>query len=68
MSIILCIILELVRTHFGEEVPPRKFGKAAEPRTGQFSRPSTKVGVEDPRFYYSASRRQNRDKFFFGGK
>ncbi len=31
----LCSILELVRTHFaacdGEEVPPRKFGKAAEP-------------------------------------
>ena len=30
-----CSILELVRTHFaaagGEEVPPRKFGKAAEP-------------------------------------
>ena len=30
-----CNILELVRTHFaaagGEEVPPRKFGKAAEP-------------------------------------
>jgi len=37
---ILCCILELVRTHFaqpflrkelGEEIPPRKFGKAAEP-------------------------------------
>ena len=32
---IWCSILELVRTHFaacgGEEVPPRKFGKAAEP-------------------------------------
>ena len=32
---ILCSILELVRTHFaaagGEEFPPRKFGKAAEP-------------------------------------
>jgi len=30
-----CSILKLVRTHFaaagGEEVPPRKFGKAAEP-------------------------------------
>jgi hypothetical protein len=30
-----CSILELVRTHFaacgGEEVPPRKFGKAAKP-------------------------------------
>ena len=30
-----CSILELVRTHFaaagGEENPPRKFGKAAEP-------------------------------------
>jgi len=30
-----CSILELVRTHFaacgGEEFPPRKFGKAAEP-------------------------------------
>ena len=23
--------------------------------------------IEDPRFCYSASRRQNRDKFFFGG-
>jgi hypothetical protein len=34
-SIIWCSILELVRTHFaacdGEEFPPRKFGKAAEP-------------------------------------
>ncbi len=36
-SLILCSILELVRTHFvptavaDEEVPPRKFGKAAEP-------------------------------------
>jgi len=31
----MCSILELVRTAFaacgGEEVPPRKFGKAAEP-------------------------------------
>jgi len=30
-----CSILELVRTHFaacsGEEIPPRKFGKAAKP-------------------------------------
>jgi len=26
-----CSILELVRTHFSEKVPPRKFGKAAEP-------------------------------------
>ena len=24
-------ILELVRTHFSEKIPPRKFGKAAEP-------------------------------------
>ena len=32
---LMCSILKLVRTHFaacgGEEVPPRKFGKAAEP-------------------------------------
>src|SRR3990167_3249487 len=31
-----CSILKIVRTHFaaagGEEVPPRKFGKAAEPQ------------------------------------
>jgi len=27
-----CSILELVRTHFGKEISPRKFGKAAEPR------------------------------------
>jgi len=27
----LCSILKLVRTHFGEKIPPRKFGKAAEP-------------------------------------
>ena len=26
-----CSILELVRTHFSEKIPPRKFGKAAEP-------------------------------------
>ena len=26
-----CSILELVRTHFPEKIPPRKFGKAAEP-------------------------------------
>jgi len=27
----ICSILELVRTHFSEKIPPRKFGKAAEP-------------------------------------
>ena len=26
-----CSILELVRTHFSEKIPPRKSGKAAEP-------------------------------------
>jgi hypothetical protein len=26
-----CGILELVRTHFGEKIPSRKLGKAAEP-------------------------------------
>ena len=35
-----CSILELVRTHFaacsGEESPPRKFGKAAEPHRSEF--------------------------------
>ena len=25
-----CSILELVRMHFGKEIPPREFGKAAE--------------------------------------
>ena len=27
-----CSILKLVRTHFSEKIPLRKFGKAAEPR------------------------------------
>ena len=27
-----CSILELVRTHFAEKIPPRKFGKAAPAR------------------------------------
>ena len=26
-----CSILKLVRTHFSEKIPPRKFGKVAEP-------------------------------------
>ena len=30
-SPVWCSILELVRTHFSEKIPPRKFGKAAEP-------------------------------------
>jgi len=44
-----CSILELVRTHFaacgGEEVPPRKFGKAAEPhRSKQQKNPEKDIG------------------------
>ena len=44
-----CSILELVRTHFaaagGEEVPPRKFGKAAEPhRSKPQKNPEKNIG------------------------
>src|SRR3989338_11603190 len=44
-----CSILELVRTHFAacgdEEVPPRKFGKAAEPhRSKQQKNPEKNIG------------------------
>ena len=44
-----CSILELVRTHFaaagGEEVPPRKFGKAAEPhRSKPQKNPQKNIG------------------------
>ena len=44
-----CNILELVRTHFaaegGEEVPPRKFGKAAEPhRSKPQKNPEKNIG------------------------
>ncbi|PIP03689.1 MAG: hypothetical protein COX54_02690 [Candidatus Yonathbacteria bacterium CG23_combo_of_CG06-09_8_20_14_all_46_18] len=31
-NIVWCRILELVRTHFSEKIPPRKFGKAAPTR------------------------------------
>jgi len=37
-----CSILKIVRTHFaaagGEEVPPRKFGKAAEPHRSKLQK------------------------------
>ena len=44
-----CSILEVVRTHFaacgGEEVPPRKFGKAAEPhRSKPQKNPEKNIG------------------------
>jgi len=44
-----CSILELVRTHFsacgGEEIPPRKFGKAAEPhRSKPQKNPEKNIG------------------------
>ena len=44
-----CSILELVRTHFaacgGEEVPPRKFGKAAKPhRSKPQKNPEKNIG------------------------
>ncbi|MEK7537063.1 MAG: hypothetical protein AAB584_01275, partial [Patescibacteria group bacterium] len=44
-----CSILELVRTHFaafgGEEVPPRKFEKAAEPhRSKPQKNPEKNIG------------------------
>ena len=44
-----CSILELVRTHFaacgGEEFPPRKFGKAAEPhRSKPQKNPEKNIG------------------------
>ena len=40
-----CSILELVRTHFSEKIPPRKFGKAAEPhRSKPQKRPEKKIG------------------------
>jgi len=45
-----CSILELVRTHFaacgGEEFPPRKFGKAAEPyRSKPQKNPEKNIGL-----------------------
>src|SRR3990167_5064477 len=40
-----CSILELVRTHFGREIPPRKFGKAAEPhRSKPQKNPEKNIG------------------------
>src|SRR3989344_1831120 len=40
-----CSILELVRTHFGKEIPPRKFGKAAEPhRSKPQKNPEKNIG------------------------
>jgi len=43
-----CSILELVRTHFaacgGEEVPPRKFGKAAEPHRSKPQKNPKNIG------------------------
>jgi len=40
-----CSILELVRTHFSEKIPPRKFGKAAEPhRSKPQKNPEKNIG------------------------
>ena len=40
-----CSILELVRTHFGREILPRKFGKAAEPhRSKPQKNPEKNIG------------------------
>ena len=40
-----CSILELVRTHFAEKIPPRKFGKAAEPhRSKPQKNPEKNIG------------------------
>ena len=40
-----CSILELVRTHFGKKIPPRKFGKAAEPhRSKPQKNPEKNIG------------------------
>ena len=40
-----CSILELVRTHFGKEIPPQKFGKAAEPhRSKPQKNPEKNIG------------------------
>ena len=40
-----CSILELVRTHFSEKVPPQKFGKAAEPhRSKPQKNPEKNIG------------------------
>ena len=45
-----CSILELVRTHFaacgGEEVPPRKFGKAAEPHRSKPQKNPKNIGSD----------------------
>ena len=37
-----CSILELVRTHFSEKIPPRKSGKAAEPHRSKPQKNSEK--------------------------
>jgi len=40
-----CSILKLVRTHFSEKIPPRKFGKAAEPhRSKPQKNPKKNIG------------------------
>ena len=40
-----CSILELIRTHFSEKIPPQKFGKAAEPnRSKPQKNPEKNIG------------------------
>jgi len=40
-----CSILELVRTHFSGKIPPRKFGKVAEPhRSKPQKNPEKNIG------------------------
>jgi len=58
-----CSILELVRTAFaaagGEEVPPRKFGKAAEPhRSKPQKNPKKNIGANH------VLRESRKEKFF----
>ena len=39
-----CSILELVRTHFSGKIPPRKFGKAAEPHRSKPQKNPKNIG------------------------
>ena len=56
-----CSILELVRTHFSGKIPPRKFGKAAEPhRSKPQKNPEKNIG--------SPARLWREPYFNFGGR